>query len=212
MTEAIRKNPYAVVLLDEIEKAHPDVFNVLLQVMDYATLTDTTGRKADCSHIILIMTSNAGAYEMTSSTLGFGIQKGANTAQKGLKAIENTFSPEFRNRLDGMVPFNSLSPELMGQIVDKGLAELRNSLLTKKATLILTDEAREWLAEEGYDPVMGARPLERLLREQIEDPLASALLFGDLPKGGSVTIDIEDGALSFTYGKKKSKAPLALVE
>lgn len=200
LTEAVRKAPYSLVLLDEIEKAHPDIFNVLLQVMDYATLTDNTGRKADFRNVILIMTSNAGAREMARSSIGFGEVTPDDGAAKGLKAVEDTFSPEFRNRLDALVPFKGLTLDLMGRIVDKFVGELKKSLAARKVQIILTPEARDWLAEEGYDAAFGARPLQRVLRTELEDPLAQELLFGKLAKGGLVTVDKGEGALRFNYG------------
>lgn len=196
LTEAVRKAPYSVVLLDEMEKAHPDIFNVLLQVMDYATLTDNTGRKTDFSHVILIMTSNAGAFEMSRPAMGFGDPAPQDAAHKGLKAVENTFTPEFRNRLDAMVPFQSLSQEMMLRIVDKFLAEIRNSLVQRKVSLSVTDKARQWLARKGFDPAMGARPLRRLLRNELEDRLAHELLFGALKKGGAARLTLKDGDLA----------------
>lgn len=190
LTEAIRKNPYCVLLLDEIEKAHPDVFNVLLQVMDYATLTDNSGRKTDFRNVILIMTSNAGAFEMNARNIGFGNAfAGGDSAEKGRKAVEKLFAPEFRNRLDAMVPFVNLSPAVMGRIVDKFMLELSDSLKEKKVEIILTEAARSWLAEKGYDPAFGARPLARTLRTSLEDELARELLFGRLVGGGRVTVD-----------------------
>lgn len=200
LTEAVRKSPYSLVLLDEIEKAHPDIFNVLLQVMDYGTLTDNTGRKADFRNVILIMTSNAGAQDMVRASIGFGSAGPNDAASKGLKAVENTFSPEFRNRLDAMVPFKGLTPELMGRIVDKFVSELEVSLAAKKVKIFLTPAAREWLAGKGYDPAFGARPLQRVLRTELEDILARELLFGRLARGGSVTVSVADDALSFDYG------------
>ena len=193
LTEAVRKTPYAVVLMDEIEKAHPDIFNVLLQVMDYGTLTDNTGRKADFKNVVLIMTSNAGVRDMDASPMGF-IEAPAgkvaqSAAQRGRKAVEAMFSPEFRNRLDALVPFNALTPDLMGMIVDKCIAEMGKGLADKKVNLTLTPEARSWLAKEGYDAKLGARPLQRLLREALEDPLAGEVLFGRLVKGGTVIVD-----------------------
>ena len=196
LTEAVRKAPYSVVLLDEVEKAHPDIFNVLLQVMDYATLTDNTGRKTDFSHVILIMTSNAGAFEMSRSAIGFGQAAPEDAARKGLKAVENLFTPEFRNRLDALVPFHSLSQEMMLRIVDKFLAEIRVTLTQRKVSLSVTDKARQWLALKGFDPAMGARPLRRLLRNELEDRLAHELLFGALKKGGSARLTLKDDALS----------------
>ncbi len=195
MTEAVRKAPYSVVLLDEVEKAHPDIFNVLLQVMDYATLTDNTGRKTDFSHVILIMTSNAGAFEMSRPAMGFGGTAPQDAAHKGLKAVENTFSPEFRNRLDALVPFGSLTEPMMLRIVDKFVAEIRTSLEHRGVTLTLSESARKWLARKGFDPAMGARPLRRLLRTELEDRLAHELLFGALKKGGTARLGLKDDEL-----------------
>lgn len=195
LTEAVRKAPYSLVLLDEIEKAHPDIFNVLLQVMDYATLTDNTGRKADFRNVILIMTSNAGAREMARASIGFGQAAPEDAAAKGLKAVEDTFAPEFRNRLDAMVPFRGLTQDLMGRIVDKFTAQLERSLAARKVRIVLTPEARQWLAVKGFDPAFGARPLQRVMRTELEDPLAQELLFGKLTRGGVVTVDApEEGA------------------
>ena len=197
LTEAVRKTPYAVVLMDEIEKAHPDIFNVLLQVMDYGTLTDNTGRKADFKNVILILTSNAGVRDMDSTPMGFveaaGGKLAQSAAQRGRKAVEEMFSPEFRNRLDALVPFNALTSDLMVRIVDKCVAEMGKGLADKRVNLRLTPEAREWLAKEGYDAKFGARPLQRLLREALEDPLASEVLFGRLIKGGTVVVDEPEG-------------------
>ncbi len=195
LTEAVRKAPYSVVLLDEIEKAHPDIFNVLLQVMDYATLTDNTGRKTDFSHVILIMTSNAGAFDMSRPAMGFGSMAPQDAAHKGLKAVENTFSPEFRNRLDALVPFCSLTEPMMLRIVDKFLREICAGLEQRNVTLSITDGARHWLARKGFDPAMGARPLRRLLRTELEDRLAQELLFGVLKKGGVARIALKNDGL-----------------
>lgn len=192
LTEAVRKAPYSVVLLDEIEKAHPDIFNVLLQVMDDATLTDNTGRKTDFSNVILIMTSNAGTFEMNQATLGFGQSKPKDAARKALKAVETLFTPEFRNRLDAMIPFRSLTPDMMLHIVDKFMAEIRASLAERHVELTLSTKAREWLAARGFDPGMGARPLRRLLRNEVEDKLARELLFGSLQHGGSACLELEE--------------------
>jgi ATP-dependent Clp protease ATP-binding subunit ClpA len=179
LTEAVRKTPHAVVLLDEIEKAHPDMFNILLQVMDYAKLTDNTGRKADFRNVILIMTSNAGAQDM---------------AAKGLKAVEKLFSPEFRNRLDALVPFSNLSREVMLKIVEKFISELQRQMKDRRVTIHLSDKARERLAEKGYDPAFGARPMGRIIRTGIEDVLAREVLFGRLQKGGTVRIGVRKPA------------------
>lgn len=189
LTEAVRRAPHSVLLLDEMEKAHPDVLGILLQIMDYATLTDNTGRKADFRNVIIIMTSNAGAFEMAGRDIGFGLRKNrAAAAEKGKKAVEKLFSPEFRNRLDGMIPFDNLSPDAMGHIVDKFIAELQGSLQERKVALEVNDAARAYLAQEGYDPYFGARPLARLIREKIEDELAGEILFGALSQGGKVAV------------------------
>ena len=210
MTEAVRKAPYSVVLLDEVEKAHPDIFNVLLQVMDYATLTDNTGRKTDFSHVILIMTSNAGAFEMSRPAMGFGGTAPQGAAHKGLKAVENTFSPEFRNRLDALVPFSSLTEPMMLRIVDKFVAEIRTSLEHRGVTLTLSESARKWLARKGFDPAMGARPLRRLLRTELEDRLAHELLFGALKKGGTAKLGLKDDQLVLEHAgiAAKSRKPV----
>ena len=210
MTEAVRKAPYSVVLLDEVEKAHPDIFNVLLQVMDYATLTDNTGRKTDFSHVILIMTSNAGAFEMSRPAMGFGGTAPQDAAHKGLKAVENTFSPEFRNRLDALVPFSSLTEPMMLRIVDKFVAEIRTSLEHRGVTLTLAESARKWLARKGFDPAMGARPLRRLLRTELEDRLAHELLFGALKKGGTAKLGLKDDQLVLEHAgiAAKSRKPV----
>ena len=191
LTEGIRKHPYCVLLLDEIEKAHPDLFNILLQIMDYATLTDNSGRKADFRHVILLMTSNIGAREMSGSNIGFGEEKQASRADKGLTAAKKYFSPEFRNRLDGMVPFNSLSQELMELIVDKYMKELNDQLRDKKVAVSLSEAAKSWLARKGYDPDYGARPLARVIQSEVKDRMADEILFGELKKGGTVQVDVE---------------------
>ena len=195
LTEAIRKSPYCVVLFDEIEKAHPDIYNILLQVMDYGTLTDNTGRKADFSNVIIIMTSNAGAFDMSRASIGFGDAAPGDASRKALKAVENLFTPEFRNRLDAMVPFRSLDESMMLRIVDKFVGEIRSNLLEKKVELSLSDKARKWLATKGFDPAMGARPLRRLLRSELEDKLAYELLFGTLKRGGKARLSVRDDAL-----------------
>ncbi|MBU1001520.1 MAG: ATP-dependent Clp protease ATP-binding subunit ClpA [Proteobacteria bacterium] len=190
LTDAIRKNPYTVLLMDEIEKAHPDVFNILLQVMDYATLTDNNGRKADFSHVILLMTSNVGAWEASGKgAMGFGDKAYEDRSDKFLQAVEKVFSPEFRNRLDGVVPFANLSPDVMGLIVDKFISELNGRMSEHKVSLRLTPGARSWLAERGFDNAFGARPLSRLIQTEVEDPLADELLFGALVRGGEVVAE-----------------------
>lgn len=207
LTEAVRKAPYSVVLLDEIEKAHPDIFNILLQVMDYGTLTDNTGRKTDFSNVILIMTSNAGAFDMARSSIGFGNSAPERASDKGLKAVENLFSPEFRNRLDAMVPFGSLTRPMMLRIVDKFVGEIRTSLAEKKVVLHLTEKANDWLADRGFDPAMGARPLRRLLRTELEDKLAYELLFGSLKKGGRARVTVRGDELVINCKTANEKAP-----
>ena len=196
LTDAINRNPYAVLLLDEIEKAHPDLFNILLQVMDHAALTDNNGKKADFRNIILIMTTNAGAREMSGTPLGFGARSNAG---KGKEAIEKMFSPEFRNRLDAMINFNSLSMEIIERVVDKFIIELDHQLNEKKVFLQLTIKARRWLAERGYDPSFGARPMARLIQNEIKRVLADEILFGRLQNGGKVEVDENEGKLAFTY-------------
>ena len=185
LTEAVNKNPHAVVLLDEIEKAHPEVFNLLLQVMDHGTLTDNNGRKADFRNVVIVMTTNAGAQEMSRASIGFTEQ---DHSSDGMSIIKKKFSPEFRNRLDAIIQFASLEIESIKRVVDKLVVELEAKLGNKDVTLELDDDARDWIAERGYDPQMGARPMARIIQEQIKRPLAEELLFGSLAKGGHVKI------------------------
>jgi ATP-dependent Clp protease ATP-binding subunit ClpA len=201
LIDAVRKNPHCVLLLDEIEKAHEDMFNILLQVMDHATLTDTSGRKADFRNVVLLMTSNAGAREMQSAAIGFASAGEDERTHRGMLAVERLFSPEFRNRLDAIVPFHGLSQEVMERIVDKLMAELAAQLAPKKVRVALTDAARAWLARRGFDPAFGARPLGRLLQKEVKDPLADAILFGPLAGGGVVTVDVDGDRLSFQYDR-----------
>ncbi len=198
LTEAIAKTPHAVLLLDEIEKAHPDVFNVLLQVMDAGRLTDNNGKTTDFRHVVLIMTSNVGAHALEKGKLGFGGIGEDGVADED-REFKRVFTPEFRNRLDARIRFARLSPAVMGRIVDKFVAELEGQLGERKVVLTLSDAAREWLAERGYDPQFGARPMRRLIHESLRRPLADELLFGRLVKGGEVTVEVEDGALTFHY-------------
>ena len=197
LTDAIRKTPYCVVVLDEIEKAHPELFNILLQVLDYATLTDNNGRKADFRNAIIILTTNAGAFEMQRGSIGFGDPAAnANTpgAEKGV--IERMFSPEFRNRLDGMVRFDQLPMPIIEKVVDKMAAELQEQLKEKGVTLELLPEARTWFAKNGFDPKFGARPMARLLQNELKKPLAEVLLFGALlGKKGHVRVNVKDDKL-----------------
>jgi ATP-dependent Clp protease ATP-binding subunit ClpA len=195
LTDAIRRQPHTVLLLDEIEKAHMDLFSILLQIMDHATLTDNNGKKADFRSVILLMTSNAGAREMSSPAIGFSQKEDDQRTAKGMKAIENLFSPEFRNRLDGIIAFNGLSIEIMERIVDKFITEMEGQLAEKRVRLQLSPAARLWLAEQGYDPTFGARPLARLIQTEIKDVLADEILFGRLRQGGLVSIErIEEGS------------------
>jgi len=192
MTEEVLKHPYSVVLLDEIEKAHPDVFNLLLQVMDNGTLTDNNGRKADFRNVILVMTTNAGADLISRSTMGFTMQDHSSDAGEAIKKI---FTPEFRNRLDAIIHFEALNTKVILNVVDKFLIELESQLEAKKVTLRISDAARAYLAEKGYDPKMGARPMARVIQDEIKQVLAEELLFGDLSAGGEVRIDCEDDKL-----------------
>ena len=195
LTDAIRKHPYSVLLLDEIEKAHPDVFSILLQVMDHSTLTDNAGRRADFRNVILIMTTNAGARELTERAIGFMADK-KDGAQK---TLHNLFSPEFRNRLDSVITFNVLQKPMIEKIVDKMVAELEMQLSEKKVFISLSTKARSYLASKGYDPDYGARPLRRLIVKEIGDILTEEILFGKLSKGGKALIDIKGKKLVFSY-------------
>jgi ATP-dependent Clp protease ATP-binding subunit ClpA len=194
LTEAITRNPHVVLLLDEVEKAHPDVFNLLLQVMDHGTLTDNNGRKADFRNVILVMTTNAGAHEMSRPSIGFTSQ---DHSSDGMEAIRKLFSPEFRNRLDAIVQFNSLDISIIERVVDKFIFELEAQLQEQRVTIEVDADARRWLAENGYDPKMGARPMARLIQQHIKKPLAEELLFGRLEQGGHLTIHLENGELVF---------------
>jgi ATP-dependent Clp protease ATP-binding subunit ClpA len=195
LTDAIRKHPYSVLLLDEIEKAHPDVFSILLQVMDHSTLTDNAGRRADFRNVILIMTTNAGAREMSERAIGFL----GDSSGKEQKAIKNLFSPEFRNRLDAIISFTPLSVDTVERVVDKMVGELQQQLADKKITIELSPAARGWLAREGYEPAFGARPLRRLIMKEIGDVLTEEILFGALSKGGRVKIGRKNNKTTFTY-------------
>ncbi|EIJ42555.1 ATP-dependent Clp protease ATP-binding subunit clpA [Beggiatoa alba B18LD] len=202
LTEAINKHPHAVLLLDEIEKAHPDVFNLLLQVMDHGALTDTNGRKTDFRNVMIIMTTNAGAEQVSRSSIGFNTQ---DHTTDGMEAIKRLFSPEFRNRLDAIVQFKALSENTISNVVDKFVIELEAQLADKNVTIEIDDAARKWLAKHGYDPLMGARPMARLIKEKIKKPMAEELLFGKLEKGGHVFIKEEndDIVLHFEADEKR---------
>jgi ATP-dependent Clp protease ATP-binding subunit ClpA len=217
LVDAVRTHPYSVVLLDEIEKAHPDIYNILLQVMDHATLTDNTGRKADFRNVVLILTSNAGSREMSAKTIGFA--EGTSdeerdearrrvAAGKSIAAIERVFSPEFRNRLDAIVTFKNLTPHVMETIVEKFVLQLEAQLAERHVAITLAPEARAWLAHKGYDPIYGARPLGRVVQKEVRDPLTDEILFGQLENGGTVTIGEDGGKLTFSYeGREAAKAP-----
>ncbi len=200
MTEAVTKNPHAVLLLDEVEKAHPDVFNLLLQVMDHGTLTDNNGRKADFRNIILVMTTNAGAEQMNRASIGFTHQ---DHTSDSMEIIKKTFSPEFRNRLDAIVQFKALDGSTISHVVDKFIIELETQLEEKGVTIDVDSTAREWLAEHGYDPAMGARPMARVIQESIKKGLANELLFGKLVGGGRVKVSVKRGELKFKYDVKE---------
>jgi ATP-dependent Clp protease ATP-binding subunit ClpA len=209
LVDAVRTHPYSVVLLDEIEKAHPDIFNILLQVMDHATLTDNNGRKADFRQVVLIMTSNAGSREMSAASIGFAdaglVEKGGldlrqRAAQaRSRSAIERVFSPEFRNRLDAIVNFQPLTPDVMETIVDKFIIQLEEQLAERRIAITLLPDARKYLARKGYDPVYGARPLARVIQSEVRDRLTDQILFGELENGGTATIGYDGEALTFSY-------------
>ena len=211
LVDAVRTHPYSVVLLDEFEKAHPDVYNILLQVMDHATLTDNTGRKADFRNVVLILTSNAGSREMSARSIGFvdlaaggvpgdSLRKVAEA--KSRSAIERVFSPEFRNRLDAIVTFQPLSRPVMESIVEKFVLQLEGQLSERHVAITLTPEARAWLAAKGYDAVYGARPLGRVVQKEVRDPLTDEILFGKLERGGTVTIDAAGDRLTFSFEER----------
>lgn len=200
LTDAVLKHPHSVVLLDEIEKAHPDVFNILLQVMDHGTLTDNNGRKADFRNVIFVMTTNAGVAEVSRKSIGFAHQDHSSDA---MEEINRTFTPEFRNRLDNIVWFNHLDEDTILQVVDKFIVELQSQLDKKQVELQLSDKATKWLAKQGYDKAMGARPMARVIQEQLRKPLANEVLFGNLVDGGVVKIDLAEDKLEFSYETKE---------
>jgi len=211
LVDAVRMHPYSVVLLDEIEKAHPDIYNILLQVMDHATLTDNNGRRADFRQVVVVMTSNAGSREMSAGTIGFSSTLGGEFAGADIRdqaarsrtksAIERVFSPEFRNRLDAIVNFSPLSAGVMETIVEKFVLQLESQLAERKIAIELQPPARAWLAARGYDPIYGARPLARVVQTEVRDPLTDEILFGKLEHGGTVRIDLDDDHLTFTFAE-----------
>ena len=196
LTDAVIKNPYSVVLLDEIEKAHSDIYNILLQVMDHGTLTDNNGRKVDFRNVVLVMTTNAGVQETVRKSIGFKQQDHSHDA---MSEINKVFTPEFRNRLDGIIWFNHLDPEIILQVVDKFIIELQAQLDIKGVSLEVTSAARAYMAEKGYDKAMGARPMARVIKDDLKKELANELLFGELSKGGNVKVDCVDDKLTFEY-------------
>ena len=209
LTEAITKHPHSVLLLDEIEKAHPDVFNLLLQVMDHGTLTDNNGRKADFRHVIIVMTTNAGAFEMNRPAIGF---TQSDTASDGMEAIRRIFSPEFRNRLDAVIQFSTLGPGTIERVVDKLLVEVETQLEQKGVSLTVDDDARTWIARKGYDPKMGARPMARLIQDHIKRPLAEDLLFGKLVGGGHVRVTVNEAGTELVLVSRAAHEPELLTQ
>jgi ATP-dependent Clp protease ATP-binding subunit ClpA len=208
LTESINKNPYAVLLLDEIEKAHPDVFNLLLQVMDHGTLTDTNGRKTDFRNVVIVMTTNAGAQETSRASIGFKIQ---DHSADMMEILKRTFTPEFRNRLDAIVQFQSLTTETIIEVVNKFILELEAQLADKNVTIEVDEAARQWLAKNGYDPLMGARPMARLIQDKIKKSLAEELLFGKLEKGGHVQVHEQENELTFTLESAQESEEVKLM-
>ena len=207
LTEAINKNPHSVLLLDEIEKADPEVFNLLLQVMDHGTLTDNNGRKADFRNVIIVMTTNAGAQDMSRPSIGFTEQ---DHSSDGMEAIRKMFTPEFRNRLDGVIQFESLDRHTVMRVVDKLILELEAQLQDKMVTLELDDDAREWIARRGYDPKMGARPMARVIQEHVKRPMAEELLFGSLTQGGHIRVRLDPENDRLTLEADPAEAPEAV--
>jgi ATP-dependent Clp protease ATP-binding subunit ClpA len=204
LTDAVDQQPHSVLLLDEIEKAHPDLFNILLQVMDNGKLTDHHGKTVDFRNVILIMTTNAGASDMARETLGFG-----NLTREGEdeQAVQKMFTPEFRNRLDAIVPFSYLPTEVVSRVVEKFILQLELQLADRNVHISLDDEAKAWLTTKGYDKLYGARPMGRLIQEKIKQPLAEELLFGKLVHGGEVSVKLKDGALAFEIVSAPPKKP-----
>jgi ATP-dependent Clp protease ATP-binding subunit ClpA len=197
LTDAINQNPYTVLLLDEIEKAHPDVFNILLQVMDHGKLTDSNGRTTDFRNVILIMTSNAGAKEYEAGNIGLSGQQVTENSAKRDQALKNVFTPEFRNRLDAIIHFNKLTQDHMMSIVSKFLMELENQLLDKRIELEVSEEVKLWLAKIGFDPKLGARPMARIINEKIKKPLAQKIIFGDLNEGDHIRVEMRGEDVHF---------------
>jgi ATP-dependent Clp protease ATP-binding subunit ClpA len=204
LTDAINKNPHCVLLLDEIEKAHPDLFSILLQVMDHATLTDNNGRKADFRNVIIVMTTNAGAQDLARTMIGFGTSVATGNPRA---AIDRMFSPEFRNRLSATIEFAGLSPEIIARVVDKFVGELAERLTAQKVKLEVSAAAKKWLADHGYDARFGARPLGRLIESEVARALADEVLFGALSKGGVAKVDVADDKLVYSFESAAAKSP-----
>jgi ATP-dependent Clp protease ATP-binding subunit ClpA len=198
LTDSIRKHPYCVLLLDEIEKAHSDIFNLLLQIMDYATLTDNYGKKSDFRNVILIMTSNAGSKDIDKKVIGFG-ERTKESLSNSKDAVKNLFNPEFRNRLNAVITFNPLSMEIITKVVDKFLNEIQHLLIQKKIRVSISETAKAWLTSKGYDQIYGARPLYRLIQTEIKDVLSENILLSKLRKGMKVNIDFKKDRLIFQY-------------
>jgi ATP-dependent Clp protease ATP-binding subunit ClpA len=204
LTDAIDQHPHTVLLLDEIEKAHPDLFNILLQIMDHGKLTDHNGKSVDFRSVVLIMTTNAGASEMSKPAVGF--EREARVGEDE-EAIKRMFAPEFRNRLDAVIGFGALPTEIVAMVVDKFIRQLEDQLGERNVAIKLTPAARAWLVKKGYDPLYGARPLARVIQEHIKKPMADELLFGRLAKGGAVIVDVAEDGLSFVYSDAAPKKP-----
>jgi ATP-dependent Clp protease ATP-binding subunit ClpA len=205
LTEAVTKKPHCVLLLDEIEKAHPDIYNILLQVMDHGTLTDNNGRQADFRNVVIIMTTNAGQETLQKSVIGFTDDRKPGDEMVDIKRL---FTPEFRNRLDAIISFKPLDREIILRVVDKFLMQLEGQLQEKKVEVVFSDTLRSWLAESGFDPLMGARPMSRLIQDTIRSALADELLFGRLTNGGKVTIDIDaDKKVKLVFDEEEAVAP-----
>jgi ATP-dependent Clp protease ATP-binding subunit ClpA len=208
LTDAIAKTPHTVLLLDEIEKAHPQIFNILLQVMDHGRLTDHNGKQTDFRHVVLLMTSNIGARDLQRRAVGFGGPAGEDREKPGVdRDYKQLFSPEFRNRLDAKIAFRALEPAVMRSIVGKFVRELGEQLAARSVTIELTDAATEYLAKKGYDPDNGARPLARVMQDEVKRPLSDELLFGALEKGGHVVLDAKDEKVTFRFEKKEEAGP-----
>ncbi len=202
LTESVSKSPHSVVLLDEIEKAHPDILNILLQIMDNGILTDHNGKKTDFQNIILIMTTNLGARDMERGTIGFAEESKKSDPEK---AIKKHFSPEFRNRLDSIVNFNNLNKQVLIQVVSKFLSELETQLLENKVVISFTDEVKEWILEHGFDKKLGARPLSRFIQNKIKKNIVDEILFGKLEKGGIINVSLKNDKINFEYKKQLKK-------